>query len=221
MAKRPLGIVLTALVLLLPATASVRAGDGPDDRVIVLPDVEREIDLVDADNDDDPVVVHIDHRDRGRGYLGVRLLDLTPELREYFGVAKDSGVLVASVEADSPSGKAGLKAGDVVTAADGGRIDSPRDLSRAVRKKKAGDTVTLDFSRDRAKKQLKVTVAERPAPEVRVGDLSGPMMRKHAWAWKDKDFDHMLAPLEGIGQFEQRLDELEKRLKDLEKKLTK
>ena len=217
MAKRPLWIVPIALALLLPATASVRAGDDPEDRVIVLPDVERDIDVVDAD--DDPVVVHVGP-DHARGYLGVRLIDLTPDLRDYFGVPRDAGVLVASVEADSPAGKAGLKAGDVVTGIDGTRVESPRDLSRAVRRKKAGDTVALDYSRDRAKKQVKVTVADRPSSEVRVGELMGPM-RKHSFMWKDKDFDHMLAQLDGMGQFEQRLDELEKRLKDLEKKLTK
>jgi membrane-associated protease RseP (regulator of RpoE activity) len=196
-------------------TASVRAGDDPDDeQVIVMPEVISDFDIADLDD----VVVRVD-RDHG-GYLGVRLIDLTPELREYFGVSRDAGVLVSSVEADSPAGKAGIKAGDVVTAADGSRVDSPRDLSRAVRRKKAGDQVQLDVSRDRSKKQVTVTVAERPVREIRVGEL-GPGTRKHAWTWKQKDFDKRLLPLEGMGDLEQRLDELEKRLKDLEKKLPK
>ena len=216
MLKRPLITALAALILILPTTASVRAGDDdPDgDRIIVLPDLDHDLEVADLD---DSLVLRMD-RERGSGYLGVRLIDLTPELREYFGVARDAGVLVASVEADSPAGKAGVKAGDVVIAADGGRVDSPRDLSRAVRRKKAGDKVQLDLSRDRAKKQVTVTVAERPTKEVRVGDLA-PWMGKHSWVWKDKDFDRMIGSPEGVGQFEQRLDELEKRMKDLEKKV--
>jgi membrane-associated protease RseP (regulator of RpoE activity) len=216
MLSKPLRIVLVAFVLLLPMTASVRAGDDPEDeQVIVMPEVNSDFDVADLDD----VVVRVD-RDHGGGYLGVRLIDLTPELREYFGVPRDAGVLVASVEAESPAGKAGIKAGDVVTAADGGRVDSPRDLSRAVRRKKAGDQVQLDVSRDRAKRQVSVIVAERPVREIRVGEL-GPGMRKHAWAWKQKDFDKRLLPLEGMGDLQQRLDELEKRMKDLEKKLMK
>jgi membrane-associated protease RseP (regulator of RpoE activity) len=215
MLSKPLRIVLVASTLVLPMTASVRAGDDPDDQIIVVPEIQSDFDIADLDD----VVVRVD-RDHGGGYLGVRLIDLTPELREYFGVPKDAGVLVASVEAESPAGKAGLKAGDVVTAADGGRVDSPRDLSRAVRRKKAGDQVQLDVSRDRSKKQVTVTVAERPVREIRVGDF-GPGMRKHAWAWKSKDFDKRLLPLEGMDDLQQRLDELEKRMKDLEKKLPK
>jgi C-terminal processing protease CtpA/Prc len=217
MFKRPFLTALAALILILPTTASVRAGDDPDgDRVIVVPDVDPDVEIADLD---DPVVIRLD-REHGSGYLGVRLIDLTPELREYFGVARDAGVLVASVEADSPAGKAGVKAGDVVTAADGDRVDSPRDLSRAVHRKKAGDKVQLDLSRDRSKKQITVTVAERPAKEIRVGEL-GLTMRKHAWVWKDQDLDlgRMFVTPDGVGQFEQRLDELEKRMNDLEKKL--
>jgi membrane-associated protease RseP (regulator of RpoE activity) len=214
MSQKPLTIAFAALVLLLPTTASVRAGDDSEDQVIVVPEVERDLEIADLD-DPEPMVVRVD-RDHGRGYLGVRLVDLTPELREYFGVPRDAGVLVGSVEADSPAGKAGLKVGDVVTAADGDRVDSPRDLTRAIRRKKAGDQVKLDLARERAKKQITVTVGERAGREVRIGEL--PHMHDRAFVWKDKDFEKLM-PLEGMGQFEQRLDDLEKRLKDLEKKL--
>src|SRR5204863_3258457 len=55
-----------------------------------------------------------------RGRLGVSVQEVTPELAEYFGVKQ--GVLVASVAPDSPAAKAGLKAGDVITAANGKSI---------------------------------------------------------------------------------------------------
>ena len=62
-----------------------------------------------------------------RGYLGVSLLDLTPELREHFG-RKETGVMVLRVTADGPAAKAGLQVGDVITAIDGIAVDSSGDV---------------------------------------------------------------------------------------------
>ena len=221
--KRALGITLLGLGLLVPVASRMQAGErqSDPDRVIVLGDDDSDIDVNVADLGElqaDPVVVRLD-RDHGRGYVGVRLVDLTPELREYFGVPKDAGVLVGSVETDSPAAKAGLKVGDVVTAVDGERVESPRDLSRAVRRKKSGDVVKLDLARDRARKQLSVTVADRPGQEIRVGDL-GPMVHKHMRVFENGDFGKNFE-LHDMGSLQKRLDGLEQRLKDLEKKLAK
>ena len=225
--KRALWIALIGLGLVLSGASRMQAGqrhaNQDKDQVIVLPDEDSDFDVNVADLGDvdvDPVVVRFGH-DGGRGYLGVRLVDLTPELREYFGTPKDAGVLVGSVEADSPAAKAGLKVGDVVTAIDGERVESPRDLSRAVRHKKAGDVVKLDLSRERAKKQLSVTVADRPVKEIQVGDL-GPMIHKRLKVLEDGDFNTKVMPFrDNMGQLQKRLDELEQRMKDLEKKLAK
>ncbi|MGH9368936.1 MAG: S1C family serine protease [Thermoanaerobaculia bacterium] len=218
MLKKPWTTIFFALALAIPAAAFLRASDDPpEDRVIVLPD-EQDIDVDVEVDDPEAMVVRID-REHGRGYVGVRLVGITPELREHFGVPRDAGVLVGGVEPDSPAAKAGIRVGDILTAVDGDRIDSARDLSRAVRRKKAGQTVQLDLSRDRAKKQLTVTVTERPAKEIRVGELH-PHLRKRAFVWHDGDFSKsLIGPLEDMGCVERRLDELEKRLKDLEKKL--
>ena len=223
MLKSPFGIAFLAAALCVPAIASVRASQDPgEEKIIVLPDeadddVDVQVDAPDVARPDD-MVVRIE-RDGHRGYLGVRLIEMTPELREHFGVSRDAGVLVGGIEKDSPAAKAGVLVGDIVTAADGDRVDSARDLSRAVRRKKAGETVKLDLSRDRAKKQVTVTVAERKAREIRLGDL-GPHLRRHAWAFSNKDGQGpLVGSLEDMGRLRERLDDLEKRLKDLEKKL--
>lgn len=220
MLKRPLWIALLAVALGFPAVALLRASDDPpQEKTIVVPDDGDEDFDVRLDGpetrDADDMVVRIEHG----GYLGVRLIEITPELREHFGVSREAGVLVGGVEKDSPAARAGVQVGDIVTAADGDRIDSARDLSRAVRRKKAGETVKLDLSRDRAKKQLTVPVAQRKAREIRVGEL-GPRLRRHAWVFPEKDWSKLrLGPLEDMGRVQERLDDLEKRLKDLEKKL--
>ncbi len=87
-----------------------------------------------------------------RGRLGVQLNELTPQLADYFG-ATDGGVLVAGVTQDSPAEKAGLKAGDVITAIDGDRVRRTEDLIDQLRDK-AGD-VTVGILRDRKESSVK------------------------------------------------------------------
>lgn len=97
----------------------------------------------------------------GRGYLGVEVMPLTRELRAHFGAPEDSGVLVARVEEDSPAAAAGIQVGDVLTAVDGKPIAGPPSLALAVREKKAGESVNVDFLRDEAALSASVAVEER------------------------------------------------------------
>jgi len=86
--------------------------------------------------------------------LGVSTMQLNKQLADYFGVAK--GVLVTAVTDDGPAAKAGLKAGDVITAIDGEEVDSPGDLSRVTNNKKDGD-VTLTIIRNKSQQTIRVT----------------------------------------------------------------
>jgi S1-C subfamily serine protease len=94
-----------------------------------------------------------------RGRLGVRVQDLTEELAGYFGVK--AGVLVAGVEADAPAAKAGIKAGDVITAVNGQAIAEPGELRREVAKVEDGKTADLSVTRDKKPLTLKVEVTAR------------------------------------------------------------
>jgi S1-C subfamily serine protease len=91
-----------------------------------------------------------------RGRLGVQLNELTPELAQYFGA--DDGVLVARVTPDSPAAKAGLRAGDVITSIDGGRVADTDDLVDELRNK-AGE-ITIGIVRDKAATSVKATLEE-------------------------------------------------------------
>ena len=91
-----------------------------------------------------------------RQRLGVQLLPLSDQLASYFGV-KD-GVLVASVEANSPAAQAGLKAGDVITAVNSRTVDDPRDVADEVSR---GETaLSLTVMRDKTEVAIKATVPE-------------------------------------------------------------
>ena len=83
----------------------------------------------------------------GRGRLGIGIQELTPQLGEFFGT--DKGVLVTSVHADSPAAKAGLKAGDVITALGDAPVSSPSDLMRAVRGADEGSDLSITYMRDK------------------------------------------------------------------------
>ncbi len=187
--------------------------------------------IVDNDNDvaiadsDEPVVIHAQAR-RARGFIGVQLLDLTPELRQHFGVSRDAGVMVARVDPDSAAAKAGVAVGDIITSADGDRIGSPGELARSVRRKKAGDTLRLDLSRDRGTRHVTVTVEERRGPDVEIGELGdlgrlrelGPEIRERVLrGWEDS------RPMfeRNREQLERKLDRMQKRLDELERKLSR
>lgn len=88
--------------------------------------------------------------------IGVNTMQLTKQLADYFGVAQGTGVLVTGVTEDSPAAKAGVKAGDVITAIDGEKVDGSGDLTRAINKKKDGD-VTLTVIRNKNQRTITVT----------------------------------------------------------------
>jgi membrane-associated protease RseP (regulator of RpoE activity) len=96
----------------------------------------------------------------GNRRIGVSTQPLTKQLADYFGV-KDGGLLITSVNDNSPAAKAGLKAGDVITAVDGEKVTSPGDVSRAISKKEDGP-VSLTIFRDRNTRTVTVTPEKNP-----------------------------------------------------------
>ena len=91
--------------------------------------------------------------------IGVSTMQLTTQLADYFGVTGGKGVLVTAVTDDGPAAKAGVRAGDVITAVDGEAVDSPGDISRVISRKKEGD-VTLTLIRNKSQQTIRVTPKE-------------------------------------------------------------
>ena len=107
--------------------------------------------------------------------IGVSTTQLTKQLAEFFGIADGKGVLVTSVGDDSPAAKAGIKAGDVITAVDGEKVENGGDLTRALGKKKEGD-VTLTIVRD--KNQRSITVTPKAGGPTIGPSITGPQGRQ-------------------------------------------
>jgi len=96
-----------------------------------------------------------------RGWLGVGIQDLTPELKEYYGVKDKKGVLVTQVFPGDPADKAGLKSGDVILKVNGNEVDTSRELSRMIAEAHVGKEVTLDVLRKGSSKTFHVELSKR------------------------------------------------------------
>jgi serine protease Do len=94
---------------------------------------------------------------RSNSGLGIVVDDLTEQLAQYFGTKE--GVLVTTVRDDSAAAKAGIKAGDVITAFNGSAVDSPAELRRRIQRLEDGADFTVDLVRDRKPLTVKGKVA--------------------------------------------------------------
>jgi serine protease Do len=114
-----------------------------------------------------------------RGWLGVSIQRLTPELAKSFGVQSKEGVLVASVVDDSPAAKAGLKAGDLIVRYDDKAVSDPRALSAHVAGTPVGRTVEVQLVRDGNPQRLDVTIGNLASTRQAAAETTGP--RRVAW----------------------------------------
>src|SRR5215467_8671394 len=96
-----------------------------------------------------------------RGWLGVGIQPLTPELAKKFGVTEQEGVLVNEVFEKDPAAAAGIKPGDVITRIEGAVIDSPNRLSRIVAGLAPGATTKVEVVRNQQRMVLDVALTER------------------------------------------------------------
>ena len=96
-----------------------------------------------------------------RGWLGVGIQPLTPELAKKFGVSENEGVLVNEVFEKDPAAAAGIKPGDVITRIEGAVIDSPNRLSRIVAGLLPGATTKVEVVRNQQRMVLDVALTER------------------------------------------------------------
>lgn len=110
-------------------------------------------------------------REKGRvsrGYIGVALRDLDPDLRRSLGVSASSGVLVQDVTPGSPAARAGVRPYDLIVAVDGKPVASDDPLIQLIASRAPGSSATLQILRDGRSVSIPVKLAERPARDVRV-----------------------------------------------------
>ena len=95
-----------------------------------------------------------------RGWLGVMIQKITPDLKEKLGLKDEKGALVADVTAGGPAEQAGIKRGDVIVSFDGEEIKEMHDLPYIVASTPVGEKVTVEIIRKGKKKTLQVKTGE-------------------------------------------------------------
>lgn len=100
-----------------------------------------------------------------RGWLGVSIQGLTPELAAQFNLIHEKGVLVGDVIEGSPAEKAGLRRGDVIIEFEGRKIEEPYQMRNMVADTSPGQTIALKIIRENRTETREVTVEELPSDE--------------------------------------------------------
>jgi len=110
-----------------------------------------------------------------RGYLGVQVRDLAPDVAARLSLPKDAGVVVAEVFDGTPAAKAGLKPGDIVTTLAGKKVNSAKVLQGIVMDLPLGKAAEIQVVRDSQPVAVHVTVEEQPTD---FGYASAPAVRQ-------------------------------------------
>jgi serine protease Do len=100
-----------------------------------------------------------------RGWLGVQIQPVTPEIADSLGLTPAKGALVSESQADGPALKAGIKAGDVITAVDGKEVAGPKELARLIAAIDPGKVVDVSVWRSGKSEQVKVDLGELPGAD--------------------------------------------------------
>ena len=106
------------------------------------------------------------HGKVARGWLGVEIQSVSPEIASSLGLKSQKGAIIATVVPDGPAAKAGIQQGDIVTAIDGKTVEDNRDVTRKVASVAAGATATFTVNRQGVEKQIKVQIGARPDDKV-------------------------------------------------------
>lgn len=108
-----------------------------------------------------------------RGYIGVGIQEVTPDLAKAFHAAPEKGALVGNVDSNSPGAKAGLQRGDVIVELNGQSIEGPNDLRLKVGTMAPGTTVHLKINRNGETRDVSLTLSEAPAGKGAAGAAPG------------------------------------------------
>jgi serine protease Do len=107
-----------------------------------------------------------------RGWLGVRVQDVTEDIASSLTLASDKGALVASVMEDSPAERSDLRVGDIILTFDGKPIDRMRDLPRVVGETEVGKKVKVSVFRDGKEQMIKVKVEKLDDEPVLIAEAA-------------------------------------------------
>jgi serine protease DegS len=106
----------------------------------------------------------IEHGEAIRGWLGIEIQTLTPDLAESFGILNSEGLVVAGVLSDGPAARAGLLPGDVITRIDGHPVADARAALNMIAQTAPGSAIKLEGVREGKPLSISVIASKRPQP---------------------------------------------------------
>src|SRR5947208_215458 len=122
-------------------------------------------------------------KDKGsvtRGWLGVQIQNVTPEIAESLGLKKPEGALVAEPQPGTPAMKAGIKSGDIIVSINDQPVKDSRDLARKIAGLSPGTQIKLGMLRSGQPKTLTVTLGELPGTPAHAESRQQPNERPNA-----------------------------------------
>jgi serine protease Do len=128
-----------------------------------------------------------------RGWLGVQIQPITQEIADSLGLKEAKGALVSEPQDDSPAVKAGLVAGDAITAVNGQAVGDPRDLAVRISEMAPGSKVTITYWRDGKSRDVEVTLGKLPATD-QVASADDGSQQQDAQPSSLQDFGLAIAP---------------------------
>src|SRR5262245_11895125 len=115
-----------------------------------------------------------------RGWLGVQIQNVTPDIAESLGLKKAEGALVAEPQPGTPAMKAGIKSGDVITSVNDQPVKDSRDLARKIAGMPPGTAIKLGTLRNGQSKAMTVTLGELPNTPARAESRQQPSDKPNA-----------------------------------------
>ena len=118
----------------------------------------------------------IDHGEIRRGYFGVIVQTLTPELAEALNTSLKQGAIIASIEEDSPAAASGLQLYDIVVAINGHPVKNSAEMRNRIGVLNVGDVVAMEVHRGNRKLDLKTRISGDVTPGRMTGDKLDPRL---------------------------------------------
>jgi serine protease Do len=112
-----------------------------------------------------------------RGWIGVKIQNVTPEIADSMGLKSTKGALISQPQPGAPAEAAGLKSGDVITAVNGETVDGPRELARRIAALGPKKTVDLTYLRNGSEKTAKLTLGVLPEEKQAHADADNESAR--------------------------------------------
>lgn len=131
-----------------------------------------------------------------RGWLGVEIQEVTPDLAKSFGLPVPNGALVAGVESDGPAAKAGVERGDIITKFNGETVHDEHELPEMVAATPIGKEVPIEVIRNGKHVKLNATIAQ--LKEQQVASAENPGEAGASWGLQVRDLTPDLAQQLGL-----------------------